>query len=121
MFWKWCGWLNDFLCRLVNFINFNPSYIRINCVFKHGVRQRIFLSIWIYVYVYILNKIKGEYSVLDFKQFAQQTNVSIDFASVQAIFLGNQALKQQGNEKLLKGKEFHLLTKEISNFIIDSF
>lgn len=69
--------------------------------------------------VYILNKMKGEYIVRDFKQFGKQMNVSIDFTNIQAIFLGNQALKQQGNEKLLKGKEFHLLTKEIASFILD--
>lgn len=69
--------------------------------------------------VYILNKMKGEYTVRDFKQFGKQMNVNVDFPSIQAIFLGNQALKQQGNEKLLKGKEFHLLTREIANFILD--
>lgn len=69
--------------------------------------------------IIILNRVKSEYSVYNFKQFGEQLNVEIDFASVQAIFLGNEPLKGKGNEKLVKGTDFHLLSKEIANFIID--
>lgn len=70
--------------------------------------------------VHMLLKIPSkEYHVFDFNKLGRMLNFKVNFSSLQALLLGNKPIKETGEQKLKKGKEYHILSQKIAQFIIN--
>ncbi len=60
-----------------------------------------------------------EYHVFSFNKLEHMLNFKADFKTLQALLLGNQPIKEVGEQKLEKGKEYDILNQKINQFIIE--
>lgn len=73
--------------------------------------------------IYVLNKLKNEYTVYDFQSLSQKFNFTIDFDLMQAAIVGNLPVeRKKSKEKLTTEKDFFLLRQsdqavEVNNYI----
>lgn len=72
--------------------------------------------------IYIIDKLKNEYTVSDFKTLSDKFNFTITFDFIQAAILGNLPFSQEKDKaKLVKAKDYYLLRQNENSVTIDNY
>jgi hypothetical protein len=72
--------------------------------------------------IYVLDKLKNEYSVYDFQTLSEKFNFNITFDFIQAAILGNLPLSPKNEKvKLVKERDHYLLRQNKNSVTIDNY
>jgi hypothetical protein len=72
--------------------------------------------------IYIIDKLKNEYTVYDFKTLSEKFNFTITFNFLQAAILGNLPISQEKDKaKIVKAKDYYLLRQNENSVTIDNY
>jgi hypothetical protein len=72
--------------------------------------------------IYVVDRLKNEFSVYDFKTLSEKFNFNITFDIIQAAIVGNLPLTYQNeNAKLIKEKDHYLLRQNENAVTVDNY
>jgi hypothetical protein len=72
--------------------------------------------------IFVLDKLKNEYTVYDFKSLSEKFNFSISFELLQAAILGNLPMsRKRSKAKVIKDKDHYLLRQNDQSVTIDNY
>ncbi|UII27740.1 DUF4292 domain-containing protein [Fulvivirga maritima] len=69
----------------------------------------------------IMNMMKKEYSVFNYDSLSKQFNFEINYATIQAIALGNLVVPRSKNDEVEKKEDFYLLKQKQGHIDVDNY
>ncbi|MBL3655029.1 DUF4292 domain-containing protein [Fulvivirga sediminis] len=69
----------------------------------------------------LMNMMKKEYSVFNYDSLSKQFNFEINYATIQAIVLGNLIVPRSKNDDVEKNEDFYLLKQKLGPIAVENY
>lgn len=71
--------------------------------------------------VYVLNRVKKEYSIFSFNEVAEEFNFPIDFALIQSMIVGNMPKPDHQEQSIKRENHQYVIRQNINDILIDNY